>query len=640
MKNASYWLLGNRGRGTAGELFLDVGETTRGKRVNYTTCDPEAEGMDLESNFWSISASSITLNHETDRGSARNVVLRVKDFPVFYTPYMSFPLSKKRKTGFLTPGFGSSNNRGFEVRTPWYWNISPNMDATITPRVLGNSGVMGMGEYRYLFSRALGQINVEYLPSDNEYDDQDRGRVLLTHQQTWGATGALYVAFDGVSDKQYFEDFGSDLATTSTQYLERRADVSYNGSDWWVYGRVLDYQTVDPSIPASSRPYRRLPMLNALWWPLSGVNRLNVTVTGDFNYFDRDGQQDVANIEGARGDVYATLSYPMQTTATFFTPKVGFRATQYALDDPGPYKSSPSRLIPIASIDAGLFMERDFSLGGVDYLHTLEPRLFYLFVPDHDQNDLPVFDTGIYDTSSYGALFLEDRYSGIDRVGDANQVTLAVTSRLIDRSDGSEFGFIKLGQTYYLDGQDVVRQVLTPGGLVTTDLPRDKTAGPLIGEFGARLWQDLSLRGAFQWEPEGNITQELAVGLRYRPDPGKVVNMAYRVRRTPAGDISRNPVDIEQTDMSLRWPFSRHWSVVGRWNYAVPEEKSLEVFGGIEYDSCCWAMRVVARRFLNTLDGDYSNGIFLQLELKGLAGIGRGTVDFLEQRIPGYETEF
>ena len=639
MQNASYWLLGNRGRGAAEELFLDVGEITRGTRVNYTTCDPEAAGADLESNFWSMSAGSITLDHENDRGSARNVVLRIKDIPVFYTPYLSFPLSKKRKSGFLMPGFGTSNNRGFEVRTPWYWNIAPSMDATFTPRVLGNSGVMAMGEYRYLFERGEGQMNVEYLPNDNEFDDRDRGRIQFLHEQTFGTTGRLYAKFDDVSDKQYLEDFGSSLNTSSTRYLDRRADVFYSGRGWSFIGRVQDYETIDSSIPGSSRPYSRLPMLYLNWRPFRGVNRVNLQLQNNFSYFRRDDQEGFADVEGARADVYASLSYPMQTRATFLTPKLGFRATQYSLEDPGPFKSSPSRLIPVASVDSGVYLERDFRFGDSDYLQTLEPRLYYLYIPDDNQDDLPVFDTGIY-TDSFATLFREDRFSGIDRVGDANQFAMAVTSRFIDRTDGSQLGHVRAGQIYYLADQDVVRQVLTEDGLVTSGVERDAGLGPILAEFSARIAQDWNIIGEMHWDPDGNVTEKLALGVRYWPGDGRVLNMAYRVRRAPSGEARRNPVDIEQTDISLRWPLTPRWSVVGQWNYAVPEEKSLELFGGIEYQSCCWGLRAVARRYLNNLDGDYSTGIFLQLELKGLAGVGRSTVDFLEQRIPGYEADF
>jgi len=639
MKNAEYWLVGSRGRGTADELFMDVGEVTRGTRVNYTTCDAEAPGMDLETNFWRMSASTITLDHEAERGSARNVVLFIKDIPVFYTPYLSFPLSKKRKSGFLMPGFGSSNNRGFEVRTPWYWNIAPNMDATLTPRVLGNSGIMATGEYRYLFERAEGQLNVEYLPSDNEYDDNDRSRIQFLHDQTFGDRGKLYVTFDDVSDKQYLEDFGSSLNTSSTRYLDRRADLSYSGSGWSFFGRVQDFETIDASIPAESRPYSRLPMLRLAWSPLSGANRINFQLLNNFNYFVRDDQEDFADVEGARGDVYAALSYPMRTRATFLTPKLALRATQYSLEEPGPFKESPSRIIPAASVDMGAYLDRDFQFGGGNYLQTLEPRLYYLYIPDDNQDDLPVFDTGIY-TDSFATLFREDRFSGVDRVGDANQFALALTSRFIDRTDGSQLGHVRAGQIYYLADQDVVRQVLTPDGLEISGLPRDKGAGPLLAEFSARIADDWNVLGEMHWEPDGNVTEKLALGVRYWPGDGRVLNLAYRVRRAPGGEMRRNPVDIEQTDISMRWPLNPRWSVVGRWNYAVPEDKSLEVFGGIEYESCCWAMRAVARRYLNSLDGDYSTGVFLQLELKGLAGIGRSTADFLEQRIPGYDTEF
>jgi LPS-assembly protein len=380
-------------------------------------------------------------------------------------------------------------------------------------------------------------------------------------------------------------------------------------------------------------------MLRLNWAPLRGSNRLNFQLLNNFSYFVRDEQENFADVEGARGDVYAALSYPMTSQAAFLTPRLAVRATQYGLEEPGPFKSSPSRIIPLASLDTGVFLERDFDLGGSNYLQTLEPRLYYLYVPDDDQDDLPVFDTGIY-SMSYASMFREDRFSGVDRVGDANQVTLAMASRLIDRTDGSQLGYFRLGQIYYLGDQDVIRQVLTENGLVPSGVPRTQAVGPLLGEFQARLWEDWTALGEIHWEPDGNVTEKLAVGLRYRPGDGRVLNLAYRVRRAPSGDMRRNPVDIEQTDISLRWPLSSRWSVVGRWNYAVPEDKSLELFGGIEYQSCCFGMRAVARRYLNSLDGDYSTGVFLQLELKGLAGIGRSTVDFLEQKIAGYETDF
>ncbi|MGH8247493.1 MAG: LPS-assembly protein LptD [Gammaproteobacteria bacterium] len=641
LQAAEYQLLRNRGRGSGDELYLDIGTETRGKNVDYTTCEPEAEGHDISSNAWRISAREITLNHDTERGSATHVVLRIKDVPVFYTPYLTFPLSKKRKSGFLVPGLGSTNDYGFEIRTPYYLNIAPQMDATLTPRILTDSGVMAMGEYRYLFSHGGGQLGVEYLPGDNKFDDKDRNLVAFIHDQTFADTGRLFMTYNRVSDKQYFEDFGNQIAVTSTRYLERRADLSYRGSWWRTLARVHDFQAVDDSLDPVSLPYAKLPQIRLDMVPLRGRNRLNVGMLSEAAYFDR-GEDDLFadEVNGFRYDLYPYVSYPFSTRSTFLTPRIGVRFTQYDLEDSGPFKKTPSRILPIVSVDSGAFLEREFVLTDTDYVQTLEPRLYYLYVPDDDQSDLPVFETSIYNLS-YASLFREDRFSSADRVGDANQFTLAFTSRLINRSNGSELGYVRVGQSYLLSDQDVIRQRLTPdGGIVSDGRTTDDTLGPVIGEFGLNLPRDWNLRGELHWEPNDNITEKMVFRAQYRPDDRRVLNLSYRVRRAPSGELQRNPVDIEQTDVSFHWPLGPQWAVIGRWNYAVPESKSLELFGGIEYESCCWGIRAVARRFLSDLDGDYSTGVFLQIELKGLAGIGAKTGDFLHQRIPGYETNF
>jgi LPS-assembly protein len=514
------------------------------------------------------------------------------------------------------------------------------MDATITPRLLTDSGVMGMGEFRYLLSNGEGKINAEYLPSDNEYDDQDRSLVGFIHQQEFGRRARLFLTYNRVSDKQYLEDFGSQLRVTATRYLERRADFSYRGNWWRASARVQDFQLTDDSVDPASEPYQKVPHLRLAVAPLRGRNRINASVLGEFAYFNRDNDLFVDEVNGGRVDLYPSLSYPLENRSGFLTPKVGVRFTQYDLSDTGPYSSSPSRILPVASVDGGLFFERDFDFGGAAHVLTLEPRLYYLYIPDDSQDDIPVFDTSIFN-QSYGTLFRENRFTSIDRIGDANQVSLGFTSRLINRVTGDELGFIRVGQQYYLSDQDVIRTQITPAGALFAD-GRTTTdfLGPIIGEAGIRVLDDWQMKGEMQWEPNENITEKMVLRAQYDPKDGRILNFAYRVRRAPSGEVRRNIVDVEQTDISLRWPLRRDFSIVGRWNYAVPEGKSLELFGGIEYESCCFGIRAVARRFLNNLDGDYSTGFFLQVELKGLGGIGRNTVEFLNQRIPGYESDF
>ena len=624
-ENTQYKVKTNRARGQAGEITHDASGTgiTQLNKADYSTCDPD-------DNFWKLSAGEITLDHEEERGTAKNVVLRIKNVPVFYTPYASFPLSDKRKTGFLFPSFGSSRRNGVDIRTPFYWNIAPAMDATLTPRVLSDNGVMLMGQYRYMFSRGHGEFDVEYLPDDNEFNDKDRSLFGFRHQQTFADNGKLFLTYNQVSDKQYFEDFGSSLNSTSTRYLERRAEATYRGDRWNLIGRLQDYQTVDRTIPVTDRPYKRLPQIKFRAHSPVKNRQFNYHLYSELVHFDRDENDILSDVNGMRLDLLPSISYPIRTASSFFIPDLGVRYTQYSLNDSGTFKSSPSRILPVFNIDTGLFLERDTKIFNKSFVHTLEPRLFYLYVPEENQDDLPVFDTGVYDFS-FDQLFRTDRFSGADRMGDANQITMALTSRLINQA-GREAGYLSLGQIYFLNDRDVI----LPDGK-----KRVESSSPLVAEIGTSIIDDWRFRGILQWDPNNNQTEKMTAYLQYNPEPGKVVNLGYRSVDSLNGISSTgNITHIEQTDFSFHWPFNQNWSAVGRWNYALPETKSLEIFGGLAYESCCWGFRIVGRRFLTDIDGDYDSGIFLQLELKGLAGIGQKTVQFLEQKIPGYNSEF
>ncbi len=624
--DADYTLIDSRGRGDAEKLTLDIGTRTDMEKLEYTTCDPGDE-------FWSFTASSLSLDHEENHGTARNVVLRIKDYPVFYTPYMSFPLSKERKTGFLAPSYGTTNRNGFEFRTPYYWNISPNMDATLTPRLLTDSGVMAMGEYRYLHSSGSGEINLEYLPSDNGRGDEHRNYIDLELNQRFLSSGNVFATYSRVSDKFYFEDFGSQLSVTSTSFLEQRADVVYTGTNWNIFARVQNFQTVNRSIPNIARPYKRLPQIVYNYNQPKKSQKLNFGFRSEAVYFDR-GDDAVfvdakTNVNGLRLDLKPYVSLPLSTQATFLEPKLTLRYTQYALDDNPSFKSSPNRVLPIFSLNSGVFLERETSLFGNDFIQTLEPRLFYLFVPHDGQTDLPVFDTGQY-TFSFASLFYEDRFSSADRVGDANQLTWAVTSQLIQQDTGESFGSVSLGQLVYFRD----REVTLPG---TSE--RGQGISSFVASFNTSIVKDTYISGDFQWNPKvSNGTEKITLQSTYNPGAGKIINLAYRIVRN--NEFNFVGTDIDQSDISFRWPIRNNWSVVGRWNYAIPEGRSLELFGGVEYEDCCWGVRAVARRFLSSIDGEFDTGIFLQMELKGLAGIGKKTVDFLKQQIPGYRSEF
>ncbi len=626
---ASYLLPFNRGRGQADELYHERETVSILQNADYTTCPTQSE-------FWKISASEITLDHQTEFGSAKHVVLRLKDTPVFYTPYITFPISDKRKSGFLVPSIGSGSDTGLELITPYYWNIAPEMDATIAPRIMSDRGVMLMGEYRYLFEKGDGQLNLEYLPSDSGSDRGARGAIDFEHYQRFAGNRGLFdINYEWASDREYFEDFGTNLELTSITHLQQLAQTRYYGSYWNVWGRVLNYQTIDRRIPPEFRPYSALPQIFFNTHYPNRSNRLNFQLKSQAAYFTRDDVNmpgSIQDVEGGRLDLMPSISYPMRTLASFVEPKAGFRYTQYSLDSSGAFTDSPSRALPFFSLDSGLFFERDFQYGGESYQQTLEPRLFYLYVPEDDQDDLPVFDSRLFDFS-FAQLFRENRFTGVDRFGDANQVTLAVTSRLLDLEQGRELGRFSLGQIFYITDPDV--------SLPDQTLDDDDSS-PIVAELATTFIPDWEAVGTIQWDPNDSRTEKLTARLSYNPDDERIVNLSYRVRRDSrfqplAGLLGLE--NLEQTDLSFRWPITRQWNVVGRWNYALPESKTLELFGGIEYESCCWATRVVARRYLSDIDGEYSTGVFLQLELKGLTGLGSDTGEFLRRSIRGFNPD-
>ena len=540
--NANYILVDSRGKGNAEKLFVDIGKLTELEKVKYTTCTQEEK-------FWHLTADKISLNHEENWGKARNVLVKVKNIPIFYTPYMSFPLSKERKSGFLTPGYGATNRNGVEFRTPYYWNISPNMDATLTPRFITDAGVMAMGEYRYLFPHSNGEIDFEYLPSDSNREDKHRNLFHITHQQSFSDSAGFFFTYNRVSDKFYFEDFGSQLSKTSTRFLERRADVFYRAKNWNITTRIQDYQTVDRSIAVSSRPYKRLPQILFNYSSPRGYEQLNYGLNTNFVYFERGDDASFSdNVNGSRIKLRPYVNYPMHTLATYVEPKFSLDYTQYNLNGSATFDDNPSRVLPIFSLDSGIFLEKETELFGNNFTQTLEPRLFYLYIPNENQSDLPIFDTGLYDFS-FDSLFRENRFSGDDRLGDANQVTLAVTSHLINQKNGKNYGNIRLGQIFYFRD----RKTTLPNGTI-----RDEVSSPIVAEINTTIIKNWVLGGDIQWDPNiGDKTEKITARAIYNPMPGKVLNLAYRVRR--------DTTDIEQSDISFRWPFNQQWSAVGRW---------------------------------------------------------------------------
>jgi LPS-assembly protein len=553
-------------------------------------------------------------------GTAHHAWITFKRVPIFYSPYLTFPLSDQRRSGFLAPSYRVSSASGLELTVPYYLNLAPNYDATVGLRGMTERGVQLQGEFRYLTTRGQGQLGLELMPDDRKFGS-GRSAVSFQHTGYFAERWSANVNFNRLSDRQYFEDLGTNLAIASQTFAERRADVYRWGNGWYALGRLQSFQTLDRRLPGGSRPYERLPQLMAVYRPAERNRQVNFSGTAELVHFDRRD-----SVTGVRMDLRPTVSYPIRGTAGFIEPRATLRQTLYSLDGTAPgAKRTPTRTIPTFSVDSGLFFERNLEIRGQSLVQTLEPRAFYLFTPPTNQDDLPVFDTGRF-TFAFAQLFREDRFSGADRVGDAHQVALALTSRVLDPA-GGELVRGSVGQILFLRD----RRITLPGQARETD-----SVSNLVGEVSANLGRRWRVLGGLQWDPHATRTERSTVALRYQPDPLRVVNAAYRFLRQAPGVVG----SVEQMDLSFAWPVARHWRAVGRWNHSLPDNRMLEAFGGLEYESCCWAFRAVGRRYLSSTEGEHTNAIFFQLELKGLTGIGRGTVSFLERSIPGYENPF
>lgn len=613
MHNAAYWLLSRRGRGIAETVYQDSSTKARLVNTDYTTCDPDNP-------VWSLKAQHTALDLDSNVGKSKHVTLRLFDIPIFYSPYLSYPLTDDRKTGFLAPSIGSSNEVGTEFSIPFYWNLDPSYDLVLTPRIMSRRGLLMGAEFRYLTDSMQGNIQAEYLPNDTA-TGEDRKLFSFRHQGQLkpGSRWLTDVVYDYVSDDRYFEDFGHNLSTTSITHLEQRGDLGYAGRGWLGLIRLQRFQTLDRS--PFARPYSRLPQIY-LTTQLPELNRqLNLSGHVELVRFDRD-LDNQPDIVGNRADAKLALSYPWRTPGSFLIPKLALRYTHYALEnDINEADESPSRLLYTLSADAGLFFERSTTLFKRDLLHTLEPRLFYRYTPFEEQSDLPVFDTAEYDLS-FAQLFRDNRYSGADRIDDGHQVTAALTSRFLNSVNGDEYFRASIGEIFYLDDIDVV----LPNQPIIDD-----ASSSTVAELAAQFAQYWSVSTTVRWNRHQDNTEYSVWRIRYKRDNQHIFNVAYRLREATA---------LEQTDVSWYWPIKPQWRMIGRWNYSLRHRKDLEIFAGLEYESCCWAVRGMIRRYLNNLQGDHLNGIFFQVEFKGLGGLGRKADTLLEESIPGFQDRF
>jgi len=610
MTNAHYWLLNRRARGYAQKVDKQSKYIAHFEQTTYTTCAPGKE-------VWRLQAGKITLNDAKARGTARNVTIHVLGMPIFYTPYLSFPLSEARQSGLLMPQFGVSDEVGTEFSIPYYLNLAPNYDATFTPRMMSRRGLLLKTDFRYLTQSAGGDLKLEYLPNDRARDE-NRLSASFQHNGAITARWATNIDFNYASDERYFEELGNSLRIASITHLERRADLYYYGNGWRGLGRLQSFQTLDTSL--SSRPYQRLPQLLFKTVLPQQNRKLNTALQAEFVRFDRN--TEIVGAIGNRVDLKSNFSFPLRSFGTFVIPKLSLLYTHYDLSNVGvDDKTTHKRSLFRFSTDSGLFLERNINWWGKNFVQTLEPRVYYRYTPYKDQSDIPIFDTGRYDLS-FLQLFRENSFSGADRIDDGHQISFGMTSRLLGSNSGIEHLRLSLGSIYYFRD----RRVILPDEEIGTDHTSN-----LIGEIAAQVAKNWRASGTLRWNPHNRNTEQTVMRIRYHSDSQNIFNISYRLRDN----------SLEQIDTSVHWSLASRWHLLGRWNLSIPDDKTLETFTGLEYSSCCWAVRGVARRYLNSADGsEYLNGFFLQFHLKGLGGVGKKADAFLEESIPGFHDHF
>jgi LPS-assembly protein len=586
-------------RGNASRLIAENRDLYKISKTTYTNCD-------VGDDDWFMRIDRLELDRLRDIGVAHNATVVFKGVPILYSPYLDFSLSGRRKSGLLPPTYGSTGQSGLEFTQPFYWNIAPNFDATIAPRVLAKRGVLMNGDFRYLEPDTKGEFRGEYLPDDRQKGETRYG-YLWQHQQNFGNGFSGSLDLQGVSDSTYFTDLSDKIAATSQTNLNREGDLFYDGGWWNVNTRVQRYQTLQDPLAPVVPPYARVPQITLNMNRQTDVH-LDFGVQGEYVEFEHP-----FLLNGRREILYPSISAPFQTSFFYITPKVGYHTTNYSFEDQN--RPDETRNLPIYSLDSALTFERETSIWGRAFLQTLEPRLYYVYIPFRPQNQLPNFDTALADFN-FAQIFNENQFSGGDRINDANQLTAAVTSRLIDPASGGEQLRFMLGQRYYFTPQQVS---LTPE---LRDSSRSDVLAAVTGQITNHWFTDLGM----QYSLDQNRVERSDVALRYQPDIGKVVNFGYRFTRDT----------LEQVDLSTEWPIGGRWTGLARYNYTLQDRRLLEGLLGVEYNAGCWAARFVIHRFVSgTLE--YVNAMFFQLELTGLSRIGSNPLELLRQNITGYE---
>ncbi|MEO8484744.1 MAG: LPS-assembly protein LptD [Betaproteobacteria bacterium] len=579
----------------------------------YTTCVAPRED-------WFLQTRELELDTDRMVGTARDATVRFFGAPIFYAPYLEFPLSNERKSGFLVPTAGSSGARGLELALPYYFNLAPNYDATVTPRIMSKRGIQVGGQFRYLFggddTQNAGEADAQVLPNDRQ-TGETRYALVWRHQQQLPKGFGAYLDLNKVSDDKYFADLADRIAITSQTTLPREAGITYGNGPWSVLGRVQTFQTLqDPSAPIVP-PYDRVPQIVGT---LAETDWAGLSFSG-FGEYARFRSERL--VEGGRAVLYPQVAWKRGAPGWFVAARTGIHLRRYDLDASFGPDRERNLAIPISSLDGGLVFEREWELFGTRFTHTLEPRAYYVYIPFREQNTLPVFDSAL-DDYNFGQLFTENRYLGNDRIGDANQLTIGVTSRLLQIGTGAERLRVALAERFYFEDQRVT----------LNEQPRSASSSDILFAVEGRISEAWTLAGLLQQNLDVGQTERFNLAVRYTPAPGSAFSASYRFTRqlvNPSGTSEQ----IKQIDLAAQWPVNAQWTLLGRFNYSLTDRKLLEGIAGVEYNGDCWVLRAVLHRLATTVD-QTNTSFYIQLELNGLARVGTNPLELLRRSVPGY----
>jgi LPS-assembly protein len=635
--------------------------------ASYATCPPGDE-------TWVLHAKHIQLDRKSERGYASNVLLTSHDIPIFYTPYFSFPLTKDRQSGFLygSVGYSAGNGNGSSITAPYYFNLAPNYDDTLTPTIYQQRGLLLSNEFRYLTENSTGDLDLQYI-YDN-YTESNRGAVKYTHETQLSPNWDLNGEYNYLSDKNFLSDFnnlyaiptsatevsGTGLATqNNVAVVPRNINLNYSSPHWNWKNNFTQYQIIDKTFALGNRPYNLLPQSTLIGsFPAipDGVSPLDLNFFGQLTNFQKNSTDTESAVNGQRLLLNPQINLPLTTSYGFITPGITLNNSSYSLQNisvnPQLTTNQITNVIPQLDVNSGLYFDRDFGLFDKKYSQTLEPEVMYLFTPNINQNNIPSFDTAPI-SFDYSQLFAFNRFAGYDRIGDTSQISYALQSA-VNNAQGAQLFQVGIGQIYYFKDRHTTLCYPSDTCIINENPNYNQDSSPIAAEGSISLGNAWSLNASNAYNTHTKALTYQSYGAQYLPDPQHVFNINYVSNRQDYSLLTQDqilsgtaPPASKQLTTSTIWKLTPIWHLLGDWDYSLDHQKTVSEFAAIEYNQCCFAIQLGMYRYLLTnnpndpssLSGSLQTSFVGQIVLKGLGGIGENNFQQLAEQIPGYSPQ-